>query len=64
MRYPLERLYEEIAFIAYHFHWERATIVNMEHKERQKWCQHINNINEKLSSGEKTQVSKSIFSVK
>ena len=43
--YPLDRLYEEVAFIAYHFHWSFEDIVNMEHRERQKWCEEISRIN-------------------
>ncbi|WP_368239158.1 DUF6760 family protein [Candidatus Uabimicrobium amorphum] len=60
----MERLYEEIAFIAFHFHWARQTIMNMEHKERQKWCQQINSINDKLNSNEKKPKTQSIFSIK
>ena len=47
--YPLERLYEEIAFIAYHFHWKHEEIMNMEHQERQKWCEEISKINKNLN---------------
>jgi len=43
--YPLDRIYEEVAFIAYHFHWSFEDIVNMEHRERQKWCEEISRIN-------------------
>ena len=45
MGYPLDRLYEEIAFIAYHFHWSHEEIMNMEHKERQRWVEEISRIN-------------------
>jgi len=47
--YPLKQIYEEIAFIAYHFHWSYEEIVNMEHKERQKWVREISQINQNLS---------------
>ena len=47
--YPRERIYEEIAFIAYHFHWSYETLMNMEHAERRKWCEEISKINKKLS---------------
>ena len=29
--YPLPALYEEVAFVAYHFHWPPETILNLEH---------------------------------
>ena len=50
--YPLGSLYEEVAFIAYHFHWSFGEIMNMEHRERQKWVEEISKINKRMS-GEK-----------
>lgn len=50
--YPLGRIYEEVAFIAYYFHWSHEEIMNMEHRERQRWCEEISRINRNLS-GEK-----------
>ncbi|HEX3034031.1 MAG TPA: DUF6760 family protein [Thermodesulfobacteriota bacterium] len=50
--YPLDRIYEEVAFIAYHLHWSHEEIMNMEHRERQRWCEEISKINRQLS-GEK-----------
>lgn len=47
--YPLRQIYEEIAFIAYHFHWSHEEIVNMEHRERQRWVREISQINQNLS---------------
>lgn len=47
--YPLERLYEEVAYIAYHFHWPREEILSMEHPERQTWVKHIASINQRLN---------------
>lgn len=47
--YPLNRLYEEVAYIAYHLHWSYNEILNIEHHERQKWCQEISKINRKIS---------------
>jgi len=43
--YPLEQLYEEVAFIAYHFHWSEAEILAMEHWERRQWCEEISRMN-------------------
>lgn len=47
--YPLDRLYEEVAFIAYHFHWSHEEIIQMEHRERQRWVEEISKINRHLS---------------
>ena len=43
--YPLDRLYEEVAFIAYHFHWSHEEIMELEHRERQRWVEEISKIN-------------------
>ena len=50
--YPLDRLHEEVAFIAYHFHWSFEEIINLEHRDRHRWCEEISRIN-RLQSGEK-----------
>lgn len=49
MGYPLDRMYEEVAYIAYHFHWSQQEILTMEHPERQQWTQEIAKINRRLN---------------
>ncbi|WP_456434570.1 DUF6760 family protein [Thermosulfuriphilus sp.] len=49
--YPLENLFEEVAFIAYYFHWSYEEILNLEHRERRQWCQEISRINQKIKKG-------------
>jgi len=51
-RYPLDQIYEEVAFVAYHFNWGRTDILDMPHWERQRWCEEISDINEKMNDGE------------
>jgi hypothetical protein len=51
--YPLENIYEEIAFIAYHFKWSHEEIMNMDHRERRRWCEEISKINKKLNENMK-----------
>jgi len=46
--YPLERLYEEVAYIAYHFHWPLQEILELEHAERRRWVEQIGHINRRL----------------
>lgn len=50
-RYPSARLYEEVAYIAYHFHWPHEQILALEHAERQKWVAEIAKINQRLNEG-------------
>ncbi len=49
MSYPLERLYQEVAYIAYHFHWSMDDVLDMEHKERQVWIKEISEINKEIN---------------
>jgi hypothetical protein len=53
MGYPLGRLREEVAFIAYYFHWPYEEVMNMDHAERRRWCEEISRINRKLKPDEK-----------
>ena len=46
--YPRRQLYEEMAFIAQHFHWSRDQLMALEHAERRRWCREISNINRQL----------------
>jgi len=54
--YPLERLYEEVAFIAYHFHWPLEEIMMLEHRDRQRWCEEISKINQRLSKNRERRI--------
>jgi hypothetical protein len=47
--YPSDRLFEEVAYIAYHFHWPYEQIMVLEHGERQQWVEEIAKINRRLS---------------
>ncbi len=49
VRYPLDRLYQEVAYIAYHFHWTPDDIMALSHKERHQWAKEIAGINEKIN---------------
>jgi hypothetical protein len=46
--YPVKSLYEEMAFIACHFHWSHAEIMQLDHCERRRWCREISAINRRL----------------
>jgi len=50
--YPAARLREEIAYIAYHFHWPPEQILSLEHAERIQWAQEIGKINERMNEEE------------
>ena len=48
-RYPLDRLYEEVAFIAYYFHWSHDEIMAMAHEERRRWCHEISKLHRSMN---------------
>lgn len=47
--YPLNVLYEEIAFLAYYFHWSHEEIMLLDHKDRIRYCQEASKINKKMN---------------
>ncbi len=40
---------EEVAYLAYHFHWSHDRIMAMEHRERQEWVRQVAQINQRLN---------------
>jgi hypothetical protein len=46
--HPSEELFEEVAYIAYHFHWDRNRILDLDHPERRRWVGEIAAINRRL----------------
>ena len=48
--YPLENIFKEVAFIAYHFHWGKDAVFELSHKERHAWVKEISTINEKINA--------------
>ncbi|MBR8639396.1 hypothetical protein KEF29_09015 [Streptomyces tuirus] len=41
MTYATDRLHEEIAYVAYHFHWSMDEILNLEHRDRRRYTNEI-----------------------
>ena len=49
--YPLKPLYEEVAFLSYHFHWPLETILDLEHADRRRWVEEISGIHQRMNEG-------------
>ena len=47
--YPLASLYQEVAYVAYHFHWPQSEIMALEHADRRRWVQEIAGINRRMN---------------
>ncbi|GLV85931.1 MULTISPECIES: DUF6760 family protein [Streptomyces] len=41
MTYATDRLHEEIAYVAYHFHWGLDAILDLEHQDRRRYTEQI-----------------------
>ena len=48
MTYATGRLYQEVAYVAYHFHWSLEDILDMEHPLRCRFVKEIGDINSQL----------------
>ncbi len=44
-----ERLYEEISYVAYHFHWAHEEFLDLEHGFRRRYVDEIAKINRRLA---------------
>jgi hypothetical protein len=51
--YPREQLHQEIAYIAYHFHWSLDVVLDMEHQERHVWLREIARNNQEINEARK-----------
>jgi hypothetical protein len=47
--YPIDQLTEEVAFIAYHFHWPHDQIMQLEHLDRRRWVAEISQMNHRMN---------------
>ena len=52
MTYAADRLFEESAYVAYHFHWSLEEILDLEHPTRLRFVEEIARINRRMSEQE------------
>ncbi len=45
-----EKVYQEAAYIAYHFHWSRGDVMSMSRRETRRWIGEIANINKAINA--------------
>jgi hypothetical protein len=50
--YAPDRLLEEVAYVAYHFHWSLEEILDLEHPMRERFVEEIGQINKRLNEGD------------
>jgi hypothetical protein len=49
--YAAEALHEEVAYVAYHFHWGLDQILDLEHTDRRRYISEIGRINTRITQG-------------
>ncbi|MEN0128303.1 MAG: DUF6760 family protein [Brevundimonas sp.] len=51
MTYAPDRIHEEVAYVAYHFHWSLDEILDLEHPQRLRYVNEIASINRRMGEG-------------
>ena len=51
MTYAADRIYAEVAYVAYHLHWSYAEILDLEHAERRRFVDEIGQLNARVQHG-------------
>ena len=51
MTYGAERVLEEVSYVAYHFHWALDDILDLEHRDRQRFVTEIGRLNSRAQAG-------------
>jgi hypothetical protein len=52
-----------MAFIAYHFHWSHVEVMQLDHRERRRWCREISSINRALDGAAPTAQTVDLWSL-
>ena len=48
LTYATDRLYEEVAYVAYHFHWSMNELLDLDHPTRRRFVDEIASINRRM----------------
>jgi hypothetical protein len=43
--YAADRIHDEVAYLAYHFHWSLDQILDLEHADRLRYVEQISRLN-------------------
>jgi hypothetical protein len=50
--YATDRLFEEVAYVAFHFHWSLDAILDLEHPVRRRFVEEIGRLDRRLTEEE------------
>ena len=48
---PADWLHEEIAYLAYHFHWPPDVLLDLVHRDRLRYVAEVGRINTRINQG-------------
>lgn len=51
MRYPQKALWDELAYLAYHLHWDLDTLLDLEHSDRARLIRSVADLNQRAWEG-------------
>ena len=49
MTYAPDRIHEEVAYVAFHFHWDLDRILDLEHPQRLRFVSEIAALNTRIN---------------
>jgi hypothetical protein len=47
MRYPTDAIWQELAYLAYHLHWDLEQLLDLEHMDRVRMVRAVASLNER-----------------
>ncbi|MGH9244062.1 MAG: DUF6760 family protein [Acidimicrobiales bacterium] len=50
LTYATDRLFEEVAYVAYYLHWPLDHILDLEHPTRQRFISEVSKIHEQMAA--------------
>jgi len=56
MRYPTEALWQELAYLAYHLHWDLDQLLDLEHHDRARLVRAVASLNARAWEAVKSNV--------
>ena len=51
MTYATDQLHEEVAYIAFHFHWALDPLLDLEHADRRRYVEEIDRLQRRATRG-------------
>ncbi len=51
MHYPQEALWDELAYLAYHLHWDLDALLDLEHADRARLIRSVADLNRRAWEG-------------